>query len=84
MTKLYIVAAALFLTVAAPFILRPRDRTSSKDADVTVVIVTPHSETIRHEFARGFAKYVDAKYGKKAHIEWRTPEGNGGPKYNLM
>ncbi|MGI9240715.1 MAG: hypothetical protein ACR2RV_07935, partial [Verrucomicrobiales bacterium] len=73
MTKLYIVAAALLLTLAAPFILRPPDTTSAKDADITVVIVTPHSESIRHEFARGFAKYVDAKYGKKAHVEWRTP-----------
>lgn len=73
MTRIYIVAAALLITLAAPFILRPKDTTSSKDADITVVVVTPHSETIRHEFARGFAKYVEEKYGKKAHVDWRTP-----------
>ena len=73
MTKIYIVAAALLATLAAPFVLRPEDTTSPKDADITVVVVTPHSETIRHEFARGFAKYVEKSYGKKAHVEWRTP-----------
>jgi len=73
MTRLYIVAAALLATLAAPFILRPGDTTSPKDADITVVIVTPHSESIRHEFARGFAKYTEEKYGKTSHVEWRTP-----------
>ncbi|MFT4551347.1 MAG: iron(III) transport system substrate-binding protein, partial [Verrucomicrobiales bacterium] len=73
MTKFYIIAAALIATLAAPFILRPRDTSSSADADVTVVIVTPHSETIRYEFAKGFTKYVQDKYGKKAHVDWRTP-----------
>ena len=73
MTRIYIVAAALLITLAAPFVLRPKGATSPKKADITVVVVTPHSETIRHEFALGFAKYVADKYGKIAHIDWRTP-----------
>ncbi len=73
MTKLYIVAAALVATLAAPFILRPAGSARVKDAEITVVVVTPHSETIRYEFARGFTKYVKEKYGKSAQVEWRTP-----------
>ena len=73
MTRNHIVAAALFLTLAAPFVLRPKGSGRVKDAEITVVVVTPHSETIRTEFARGFTKYVAENYGKKAQVEWRTP-----------
>jgi iron(III) transport system substrate-binding protein len=73
MTKLYIVAAALIATLAGPFVLRPRGVSTSRGADITVVVVTPHSETIRREFSVGFRNYAEEKYGKKVHIDWRTP-----------
>ena len=66
------VAAAMLATLAAPFLLRPGDATVPSDATESVVIVTPHSETIRHEFSRAFVKHMQAR-GRSVKVEWRTP-----------
>ena len=44
-----IIILALVATVALPFLLRPA-RPSSAQADVSLVIITPHNEAIRQEF----------------------------------
>ncbi len=72
-TKTHAVGLALLLTLAAPFFLRPKGITSAKKADATVVIVTPHNESIRHEFTVAFTKYAREKLGQTVHVDWRTP-----------
>lgn len=70
--------ALLFLLltaiVALPFALRP-GRVSAKRADDTVVIITPHNEAIRFEYARGFAEWYRAKTGRTVAIDWRVVGG---------
>ena len=60
--------------VGLPFLLRPRDSLLAH-ADETLVIVTPHAESIRYEFARGFRDWYKARTGKLARIDWRIPGG---------
>ncbi|MGE4549842.1 MAG: ABC transporter substrate-binding protein, partial [Opitutales bacterium] len=45
------------------------------DADETIVIISPHMESIRHEFAEGFRKWHQEKTGKTVQVDWRTVGG---------
>lgn len=65
---------ALVALVALPFALRP-SRPSTRAADDTVVIITPHNEAIRSEYARGFAEWYRAKTGRTVAIDWRMVGG---------
>ena len=44
-------------------------------AAAKVVIITPHVDAIRHEFARGFAEWHHQKFGEPAEVEWRNVGG---------
>ena len=64
--------------IAIPLLLQPKaeDRTRAAKTDAAkVVIITPHSESLRYEFSRAFRKYYQDKYGEEVSIEWRTPGG---------
>ena len=65
---------ALLAVVGLPFLLRPKDSLLAQ-ADETLVIITPHQEAIRYEFARGFRDWYKARTGKLARIDWRVPGG---------
>ena len=67
---------ALVAVVALPFILRPK-KTASQEAkaDDTVVIITPHNEAIRQEYAHGFQEWYHAKTGRTVAIDWRVIGG---------
>jgi iron(III) transport system substrate-binding protein len=65
---------ALIAVVALPFALRPR-RAAPAKADDTVVIITPHNEAIRFEYARGFAEWYRARTGRTVSIDWRMIGG---------
>ncbi len=73
MIRFYVIAAALLATLAAPFLLRPGGATSARDADLRVVIITPHNESIRYEFSVAFSRFIKEKTGKSVHVDWRTP-----------
>ncbi len=68
------VLVALALTVALPFVFRPRQDLLAA-ADDTVTIVTPHNEAIRHEFATAFADHYKNTTGRTVRIDWRMPGG---------
>ena len=74
MNRNVLIVVALALILGLPFLLRPRDSLLA-NADETLVIVTPHNEAIRYEFARGFRAWYKAKTGKLARIDWRSPGG---------
>jgi iron(III) transport system substrate-binding protein len=70
----FLIILALVTTVALPFLLRPK-RAAPRNADTTLVLVTPHNEAIRHEFAAGFQEWYQAKTGKTVFIDWRVLGG---------
>ncbi len=69
-----LIILALLTVVALPFALRPAKKTIGR-ADGTVVIITPHNEAIRQEYAQGFQEWYRAKTGKTVTIDWRVIGG---------
>jgi ABC-type Fe3+ transport system substrate-binding protein len=69
-----ILIVCLVGVLALPFLLRPR-RQVLLQADETIVVVSPHNEAIRSEFARGFQDWYKARTGKTVAIDWRVLGG---------
>jgi len=69
------VAGAMLLVMIGPFVLRPSGSGRSAGADGTVVILSPHNDTIRTEFSRAFASHMKAKTGQTVRIDWRDLGG---------
>src|SRR5436305_8379001 len=72
--KRLLILFALVVTLAVPFLLRPRQPTLAR-ADDTVVIITPHNEAIRTEFGRGFQAWYHARRGRTVTVDWRVVGG---------
>ena len=58
--KRALIILALVALVALPFALRPKADAARKTDD-TVVVITPHNEAIRHEYALGFAAWYQRR-----------------------
>ena len=65
---------AILGVLALPFLLRPKED-SMGDAGDPLVILTPHNEAIRYEFARGFRNHMRETTGRLVRVDWRTPGG---------
>jgi len=74
--KLIMLGGALVLTLSAPFLLKPESGITAREADVTLSVITPHNESIRHEFGLAFARHMKQAHNQTVHIDWRTP-GSG-------
>ncbi|HVU17469.1 MAG TPA: extracellular solute-binding protein [Candidatus Didemnitutus sp.] len=72
--KRAILIIAFVGVIALPFLLRPR-KPVLLQADQTIVVVTPHNEAIRSEFARGFQDWYKARTGRTVAIDWRVIGG---------
>lgn len=76
MLKNLSIVALLAVIVALPFIFRqPPPQGEWKPGDPVLVIVSPHNEAIRFEFAQAFSKWHKEKYGKPVKIDWRNIGG---------
>jgi iron(III) transport system substrate-binding protein len=74
--------APLFVLLAVvligPIVLRPKPAASSHatvGGERALILVTPHNESIRYEFSRGFEEYYLEKTGQRVRLDWRTPGG---------
>ena len=68
----------LAVLIAIPIFMRPAEKARSSGGNTTgdrVIIISPHSESIRYEFSRGFREYYRQQYGRDVSVEWRTPGG---------
>ena len=77
--KYRIIAALSFLAllILLPAVLREKPavpEAPSGESD-TIIIITPHAESIKHEFERAFQRYYLDKYNKAITIDWRSPGG---------
>src|SRR5579862_5901091 len=66
---------ALLCVLVGPILLRPKSASISGPNEQTVVIITPHNESIRSEFGRGFEEWYLARKGQRVHVDWRSPGG---------
>lgn len=71
--KLFILVA-LTVVIGLPFAMR-KPETATRFADDTVVIITPHTESIRQEFARAFAAWYAEQTGRSIYVDYRVIGG---------
>ncbi len=69
------ITLALLLTIAAPWVLKPKESAAPSRYDRRIVIITPHNEKIRHEFGVAFARHWKQKTGETLYVDWRVPGG---------
>ncbi len=72
--KRAIIILALVVTVALPFLLKPKRPVPGK-ADDTLTIITPHNEAIRYEFGRKFQVWYKERTGRTVAMDWRVLGG---------
>ena len=72
--RILAVAGAVFLIVAVPFLLKPKEDLLAR-ADETLVLISPHNEAVRHEFTVAFMRHYKEKTGRSIRLDWRTPGG---------
>jgi len=72
-----LILAALALTLALPFALRPPSEVASlaEKADDVLVIISPHNEAIRYEFGRAFRHWYRERTGRSITVDWRAIGG---------
>jgi hypothetical protein len=68
-------AALLGILLLGPMLLHQRAGRSGERVDETLVIITPHNEATRYEFARAFREEHFAKTGRRVFVDWRTTGG---------
>ena len=73
--KEVLIALAMLLTLAAPWILKPKESTAPSRFDRRIVIITPHNDKIRDAFGRAFVDYWKKKTGQQLYVDWRVPGG---------
>lgn len=73
--KEVLVVAAMLVTLAGPFLLRPAGSTGPAHYDRRLVVMTPHHELIRREFGLAFSRYWKQKTGEVVFVDWRVPGG---------
>lgn len=70
------VLGLLGLIVALPLVMKRESETASPaSADDTLVILSPHNESIRKEFGEAFAVWWKKEKGRSIYVDWRTPGG---------
>lgn len=69
------IVLAMLATLVGPFVLKPKESSAPARYDRRLVIVTPHHESIREEFGKGFARHWKARTGEVVFMDWRVPGG---------
>ena len=77
--KRYLLLGLFGIVLVSPFLLRlvfaKTEEAAVSAGAARLVIVTPHNQDIRREFARAFSRWHQAKYGSPVDIDYRTPGG---------
>ena len=62
--------------VALPFAFRQETGVREwQEGDPVLVIISPHNEAIRHEYALAFSRWHAKKYGAPVKVDWRNIGG---------
>jgi ABC-type Fe3+ transport system substrate-binding protein len=67
-----LIFALIALVIAIPFAFHSSsDSLIPMENDGTLVIITPHNESLRREYSRGFQEWYRKRTGKNVMIDWR-------------
>ena len=62
--------------IALPFLCQRMEEAEIPQKGIPeVVVITPHNEDIRNEFAAGFSKWHEAHFGTPVRVDWRVIGG---------
>lgn len=76
MKKTFFALGIFLILLFIPFILRRAPQNADfSDAEDTLVIVTPHVETIKSEFENAFREYYFKKYNRSVRFDYRNMGG---------
>ncbi len=76
--KRYIyILGAIAIVIALPLVFKRTNLALPTQADDTLVIITPHNESIRLEMDLGFREWYLKKTGRTVAIDWRVPGSTG-------
>jgi len=75
MTRQLALLLALLCVLVGPILLRPKQAGLFGPSERSLVIITPHNDSIRSEFGHGFEDWYFAKTGQRVHVDWRIPGG---------
>jgi iron(III) transport system substrate-binding protein len=70
-----ILASILAILIGVPVLIAPPRQVAPSGDASTLVIFTPHHESIRQEFKRAFEAWHLRTYGTSATLAWATPGG---------
>lgn len=65
---------ALGVVLLVPFLLKPK-QDAFPAGERTIVILSPHNESVRYEFERAFRRWHHANFGETVTIDWRNIGG---------
>jgi iron(III) transport system substrate-binding protein len=86
----YVYILLFVLALATPFVLRLAvtrggDGAARAGRDAArLVVITPHTQEIRREFARAFSDWHARKYGRPVAIDYRVPGGTNDIRRQLL
>lgn len=76
MWKTWLILGLLAAIVALPFVLRRQTESDAwKPGDPVLVVISPHNEAIRREFAWGFSAWHQRTHGTPVKVDWRAIGG---------
>lgn len=70
----FAIPAALIIILGLPFLFK-QPQQDFGSAEHAVVIISPHPESIRREFAHGFSEWYLQQTGHTASVDWRVIGG---------
>jgi len=84
----YVYILLFLAALATPFLLRRAVTRAQPSVPTTadaarLVVVTPHNQDIRREFARAFSDWHQRRFGKPVVIDYRVPGGTNDIKRQL-
>lgn len=76
MLRNLLIIALAALVVGLPFIFRREAQSGDwQHGDPRLIVISPHNEAIRYEFARAFSDWHRDEYGQAVKVEWRIVGG---------
>ena len=76
MKKTFFALGIFLLLLLVPFVLREApDAADAAESEDTLVVVTPHVDSIKSEFEHAFREYYFKKYNRSIKIDYRNMGG---------
>lgn len=77
MKRYVYILGAIAIVIALPLVFKRTNLALPTQTDDTLVIITPHNESIRLEMDLGFREWYLKKTGRTVAIDWRVPGSTG-------